>query len=98
MDNLKTKILNVIKEALCAEYIGELDVIKENDSFILKLYLNQREAPMYFAYQGTEEEFLNYLYKDLKKRQINRAQYFKGEQTDPGEFWPNLIVLDFNNI
>ena len=84
MNNLKDKVLKTIEEALCAKYIGDLDVINNDDEYTLKLYLNQKESPMYFSYQGSERGFLNRLKKDLQTRQLDRVHYFKGVQTDPG--------------
>ena len=84
MNSLKDKVLKTIEEALCSRYIGDLDVIQNEDEYILKLYLNQRESPMYFSYQGSEQGFLANLKKDLRQRQIDRTKYFKGVQTDPG--------------
>ena len=84
MNSLKDKVLKTIEEALCAKYIGDLDVINNDDEYTLKLYLNQKESPMYFSYQGTEQGFLLNLLKDLRQRQIDRTKYFTGIQTDPG--------------
>ena len=94
MNNLEDKIRNVIKEALCSEYIGNLDILHDEDSYTLKLDLNQHEAPMYFSYQGSEEGFLDYLLRDLRQRQIDRAKYYKGIMTDTGNDDIYYIVLE----
>lgn len=94
MSSLKEKVLDVIREALCSEYIGRLDIVVDEDSYTLKLFLNQPEAPLYFSYQGTEEGFLNYLLKDLQQRQIDRTKYYKGVQTDPGNDDIEYIVIE----
>lgn len=85
MNSLKDKVLQIIEKTFCSRYIGELDVIKNENDYTLKLYLNQRESPMYFSYQGSEQGFLNRLQKELQTRQLDRVSYFKGVQTDPGE-------------
>lgn len=94
MKTLNDRILKTIREALCSEYIGRFDIIKDEDSYTLKLDLNQHEAPLYFSYQGTEEEFLKALYKDLQVRQLDRTKYYKGVQTDPGNDAYSYITLD----
>lgn len=94
MDDLNNKIRNTIREALCSEYIGNFSLIKDEDSYTLKLDLNQHEAPLYFSYQGTEEQFLKALYNDIKSRQIDRTKYYKGVQTDPGNDSMSYIILE----
>lgn len=94
METLNDKILKTIREALCSEYVGGFDILIDEDSYTLKLDLNQHEAPLYFSYQGTEEGFLNFLYKDLQTRQIDRTKYYKGVQTDPGNDAFSYIILD----
>lgn len=94
MKTLEDKVRDVIKEALEAEYIGNLNIVQDEDSYTLKLDLNQHEAPMYFSYQGTEEGFLNYLFKDLSQRQINRAKYYKGVMVDTGNNDQYYIILE----
>lgn len=58
MNNLEDKIRNVIREALCSEYIGNLDILHDEDSYTLKLDLNQHEAPMYFLIKEVKKVFL----------------------------------------
>lgn len=58
MNNLEDKIRNVIREALCSEYIGNLDILHDEDSYTLKLDLNQHEAPMYFLIKEVKMVFL----------------------------------------
>lgn len=91
MNNLEEKIKEIIRE-FCVEYIGNMSITKDHDrgcdygvdTYTLKLDLNQHEAPLFFSYQGTEEEFLKAFRKDFSQRQIDRARYYKGIQVDPG--------------
>lgn len=95
MKTLEDKVRDVIKEALESEYIGNLSIVQDEDSYTLKLDLNQHEAPMYFSYQGTEDKFLEYLSKDLRQRQIDRAKYYKGIMVDTGNDDQYYIVLEW---
>lgn len=90
---LKDKVLRTINCALRdSQYIGNLDVEKIEDIYILRLYLNQPDVPLHFSFQGEEQEFLDYLYKDFSQRQLDRVKYFTARQTDPGNDFYHVTI------
>ena len=99
---LEDKARQIFCEALCVAYCGKLKITRdiykdctdEIISYTLRLYLNQPEAPLYFIYEGTEEGFLKAFRKEMLSRQIDRAKYYKGVQTDPG-YNPEYIILEY---
>jgi hypothetical protein len=58
------------------------------------LDLNQKEAPLIIIYQGTESGFYDFLYKELRSRQLDRTRYFTGEMTDPA-VENNYVIFDY---
>lgn len=87
--DLECKVLKTIDDALQTKYIGGFSVEHDGNLYTLKLELNHPEAPLYFSFEGDEESFINYLTKDLQKRQLDKVKYYKCIQTDPGN---NIII------
>ena len=78
MTTLEKEILNIINETTDSEYIGKLKVIiddiSNNDKlYTLGLYLNFEMAPMVLSYQGTEEEFKNFIREEMKSRKLQKV-------------------------
>lgn len=90
---LKNRVRQTINRALKDRvYIGDFDVTKVEDTYVLKLYLNQPDKPLYFNYQGTEHDFLEYLYKDISQRQIDRTIYCVARSVDPGNDFYHVTI------
>lgn len=78
MTALEKEILNIINETTDSEYIGKLKVIiddiSNNDKlYTLGLYLNFEMSPMVLSYQGTEEEFKNFIREEMKSRKLQKV-------------------------
>ena len=78
MTTLEKEILNIINETTDSEYIGKLKVIiddiSNNDKlYTLGLYLNFEMSPMILSYQGTEEEFKNFIREEMKSRKLQKV-------------------------
>ena len=78
MTTLEKEILNIINETTDSEYIGKLKVIiddiSNNDKlYTLGLYLNFEMSPMVLSYQGTEEEFKNFIREEMKSRKLQKV-------------------------
>lgn len=69
---LEQEILKIINEVTESEYIGKLEVDVDDDWYTLKLYLNMHLSPMVFAFQGTEEQFKNYIKEEMKARKLEK--------------------------
>lgn len=78
MENvLANEILKIIDETICGEYIGKLEVIIDDDWYTLNLYMNMYQSPLVMAYQGTEEEFKNYVRDEIKRRKLEKVMRYK---------------------
>ena len=87
---LQQAVLDLIKKVYCSDYNHRIEVIhheadKQNPSeYILHLYIHeQRLAPMCIAKQcDTDEEFLQYIEDELKRRNLIRSDFYKIELHD----------------
>ena len=75
MENLEKEILEIINEAIGGKYIGGLKILIEDDIYELLLYLNQEMAPLVLGFQGSEYDFKEFIRKEMKTRQMERANY-----------------------
>lgn len=73
MTTLEKEILEIINDATDSEYIGKLQVAVDDGFYTLKLYLNLEMVPMIFSYQGTEQEFKNFIYEEMKNRKLQKV-------------------------
>lgn len=88
------KIYDIINSALEVEYISDFTLEIDEDEWKLSLDLNQKEASLTIIYQGTENGFYDFLYKELRSRQLDRTRYFTGEMTDPA-VENNYVIFDY---
>lgn len=78
MENvLANEILNIIDETIEGEYVGKLEVIVDDDWYTLNLFMNMYNSPLVLAYQGTEEEFKNYIREEIKKRKLEKVMRYE---------------------
>lgn len=73
MTTLEKEILNIINEATDSEYIGKLKVIVDDGLYNLGLYLNREMTPTVLSFQGTEEEFKEFVREEMKSRKPQRV-------------------------
>lgn len=77
MKELEEKIHDYIKNLYKKEFIGLLQVKKINDIYELTLGIPVEDIPTKISLQtDSEEEFLEYVCDELKKRNYIRTQYF----------------------
>lgn len=68
-----------------AKYVSRLSVkeIKDRDEVIgytLTLDMNNRDKPITMSSDGTPEQFLAYIYEEIRSRQLIRVDYYDGHQ------------------
>lgn len=73
MTTLEKEILNIINEATDSEYIGKLKVVVDDDLYNLGLYLNREMTPTVLSFQGTEEEFKEFVREEMKSRKLQKV-------------------------
>lgn len=81
MTEIEKQIKEIIEEVVDGKYIGKLRVATEpiNDStlWMLLLYLDLEMTPMILAYEGTEEEFKEFIRKEIKTRKLQTVKFWK---------------------
>lgn len=88
MTELEKNIKNIIEEISECKYVGDLKVVKEDITgesplWMLLLYLDLEQSPMIWAYQGTEEAFLEFIKGEVKMRKLHTIHFWKGVQNIP---------------
>lgn len=83
---LEQAILDLFIKLYCKQYIGLLKVseILNNKDYVIgykvDIGLNKDEKPLSIAYEGSDLEFLSFIEKELKKRDLSRVEYFTAIQ------------------
>lgn len=96
MTQLEKEILDIINDEVGGKYIGWLKVNKDCDMYELLLHMNQEQAPLHLGYQGTEEEFKNFIKDEIHYRKHNDVRFWKAIREyiyDPLDFTNNIITL-----
>lgn len=67
------------------KYIGRIKVIehKDHDGYTLVLGLNNNEKELTMSCDGTAEQFLSFIRKEIRERQLCRVDYYSGYQVKP---------------
>lgn len=80
---LEKKISEWIKDNYSATYIGLLEVMELHPGFQLKLGIPSYLIPTYIALDcETPEEFLDFVYKELKERNYMRQYVYRVYRED----------------
>lgn len=92
MTKLEQEVLCIINETIDGCYIGKLKVNvfypervcgdpackSLNDTvYELRLYLDRWYTPLVFSYEGTEDEFKEFIRKEFKKNRYELVRYYK---------------------
>lgn len=78
MDQLECKIFCFIEEHYKTEFKGKVRVLRDKDDWCLILTLNNWMTPMHICAQIlNEEDFYNYITKELVRRNLTHTRYNK---------------------
>ena len=86
--NIETQIRNIIEENMKCKYIGKIKVETEDlpggTLRTLFMYLDTEHSPIIMGMQGTEEEFLAFITKEIRTRTLKYVSFYKTilEQAD----------------
>lgn len=82
---MERDIRDLINEIVGGKYIGKLkvaqDKIGDSTFWTLMLYLDTEMTPLILAYEGTEEEFKNFIAEELKERKLQNVKFWTGIKT-----------------
>lgn len=85
MDELNNKIKIFIEEFYECTFLGKVITAKlNNTTYNVKIVLNSTYAPINLNYEGTEEDFLEFVKTQIKKRRLNLTQYYSGYKNETG--------------
>lgn len=91
MTEIEKHIKEIIEEVIDGKYIGKLKVVTEpvNDSILwmLLLYLDLEMTPLVLAYEGTEEEFTEFIRSEMKSRKLQTVKFWKANQEFIGDYY-----------
>ena len=76
------QIKEFIESCYECTFIGKAEVFKNYDFYTLRLVLNTDYAPINLSYQGSIEDFLKYVKRQLKEMRLDRVYYYLGYKTD----------------
>ncbi len=92
MTTIEQDIRNIIDEVICGKYIGKLKVVTEelpdnSTLWMLLLYLDMELTPMVLAYEGTEEQFKDFIRKEIKARKLQNVHFWKAiQEIEPEDY------------
>lgn len=72
---LEDRIRELINKVTDSIYISSLEVIRNDDIYVLKMGLNCKDAsPISIGYQGNEEGFMEFLCSEFQKRKLQNIR------------------------
>lgn len=82
---LENEIRELINCAVNGKYIGNLKIEKEevegdDPIWTLFLFLDRTMTPLILSYQGTEEKFKDFVFKEIKTRKLERVSFYRAEK------------------
>ena len=92
MTKLEQEVLDIINEVTESCYIGKLKVVVTNPTkgkcdsrclelndplYELYLYFDRYYTPTILAYEGTEEEFKEFVRNEIKKNKYEKVHFYK---------------------
>lgn len=84
--NIKEIEQNIIDFIECwyeCKFTGQikLEMPCEN-TYYIRLILNQKERPLQITYQGTFDDFCKFIVDELKRRRLTDVEYFIGYKNE----------------
>ena len=73
---LKQVILGYFRNLYECEYIGLLKIEDLNPGYKISLYPNKSEYPIVIAADYYDDEFLVYLYQELRAMKLHKTKYY----------------------
>lgn len=76
---IEEQLVKFIEDWYECEFKGQvkLEMPTEN-TYYIRLILNQKERPLQITYEGTFDEFCKFIVAELKRRRLTSVEYFTG--------------------
>ena len=90
--DLELAVIEMIRKLYNAEYNGKIKITQTlkqypnekdeylNLGYLLELGLNKDERPITLAFEGTSEQFLKFIFNELKHNRYHYTDYFTAEK------------------
>ena len=75
MTKLEQEVLEIINETIEGQYIGKFKVLVDDVGYQLFLYFDRELTPTVLGYEGSEEEFKNFIRDEFKTRKMEKTHY-----------------------
>lgn len=99
MTDLEQEVLDIINETIEGQYIGKFKVISDDLGYRLLLYFDRELTPTVFGYEGTEDEFKDFIRDEFKKRKMEKTKFWKTIRYPITEdVLENNINTDWENV
>lgn len=87
---LESEFRKLIDDTIGGKYIGKLAIEQEPQEdgksvWTMFMYLNLEYSPLIMSYQGTKEQFKDFIKKEIKSRKLERVSYWKTTK-EPTEY------------
>ena len=81
--DLESQILDYIKNLYNANYVGRLEVHQDSNIYTFIIGLPSYMSPTVINYEtNSDEEFLDFIYEELRKRNYMRLDIYKVTRSD----------------
>lgn len=86
MEEIKNEILEFIKQLYHKKYIGKLIVTEIKPiGYQVKFGLNNIDKPLVISAELPKDQFLKFMYQEIKDRRMDFVKYFIGVKTYPNQ-------------
>lgn len=79
MSGIEQEIKKIIEDIVCGKYIGKLEVYNESldncTLWTLCLYLDTEYSPMVLSYEGSEEDFKEFIRNEIKSKKLHYVSF-----------------------
>lgn len=76
MTELEQEILEIINTEIDGKYIGKLRAFHNGVAWELRLYLDRWFTPVILSFEGTEEEFKEFIKQEIKTRKMHKTKFY----------------------
>lgn len=76
-------ILEAVTDIYHKKYTGKIEVKKLQNGYTLVLGLNNPESPLTISAEGSGEEFIEFVKKELHSRGLHSVKYFSSYKYEP---------------
>lgn len=81
--DIEQAILEAVQDIYHKKYIGRLEVRELSCGYQLLMWFNKPETPISISADGSAQDFIKFIRKELRERHFDLVQYFTGYKYEP---------------